>query len=419
LRDTAAAFAEVGDLDKYISTAGFGASEVERMPSAMPRALADKLAVELKRRSVTDEVGARAVRTGTLLEVANIGLSRAPLPRLLKFAGLRPARTFFDWTASRMLSSGMDAVIGSQGTATMIFRRARELGIATVLDYPIVHYTFTESVLHEEARLDPEWAATMRVQRYPDWVRRRYIKEIAMADRIIMVSEHHRQNFADAGIDPARTFIVPWYVDSQLFTPPEHEDEAVFRVAFVGELSQRKGLSYLIDGFQRAALDDSELLLIGRTHGPAGPWLGKAHVRHVPPMPNFMLPDVLRSCHVIALPSLVEGFPVSVLEGMACGLPAIISENIGRDIVQDGVDGFVVPIRDPDAIAERLRLMHSDTARRREMARAARANAETFTKERNHEALRAGVVELLADRQLRSSREAMPTTGSLSSGRTR
>jgi glycosyltransferase involved in cell wall biosynthesis len=398
LRDVAAAFAEVGDLDTYISTAGFGLSEIERLPKAIPPAVAEKLKTELRRRSVTDAVGAQAIRIGTALEIMNVALSRAPLPRLLKFAGLRPARVSFDWRASRRLTAGMDAVIGSQGTATSIFSRARALGVATVLDYPIFHYEFTESVLAEEARLKPEWASTMRVTRYPDWVRRRYIKEIAMADRVIMVSGSHQQNFAEAGIDPQRTFIVPWYINSELFTPPEHAQEDIFRVAFVGELSQRKGLSYLIDGFERAQLADAELVLIGRTHEVSGPWMGRARVRHIPPMPNFMLPEVLRSCHVMALPSLVEGFPVSVLEAMACGLPAIISENIGGDIVEDGREGFVVPIRDPDAIAERLRLLHADRGRRHEMARAARAKAETFTAERNHEALRGGVRDLLAGR---------------------
>ncbi|MEA2158659.1 MAG: hypothetical protein QOD66_1039 [Solirubrobacteraceae bacterium] len=398
LRDVAAAFAEVGDLDTYISTAGFGISEIERLPKTIPQPVAEKLKTELRRRSVTDAVGAQAIRIGTSLEIANVALSRAPLPRLLKFAGLRPARVSFDWRASRRLERGMDAVIGSQGTATSIFSRAKQLGVATVLDYPIFHYVFTEAVLAEEVELKPEWASTLRVTRYPDWVRRRYIKEIAMADRIIMVSGSHQQNFAEAGIDPARTFIVPWYIDSELFSPAEREQEQTFRVAFVGELSQRKGLSYLIDGFERAALEDSELVLIGRTHEVTGPWMGRDRVRHIPPMPNFMLPEVLRSCHVMALPSLVEGFPVSVLEAMACGLPAIISENIGGDIVEDGREGFVVPIRDPDAIAERLRLLHADSARRREMARAARAKAETFTEERNHEALRAGVRELLGGR---------------------
>lgn len=409
LRDTAAAFAEVGDLDTYVSTAGFGVSEVERMPRAIPRRVAEKLQVELRRRAVTDQVGEHAVRIGTLLEVTNVALSRAPLPRVIKFAGLRPARTYFDWRSSRLLAPGMDVVIGSQGTAAQLFRRAGRLGIAKVLDYPIAHYVFTESVLQEEVRLVPEYASTLRVNKYPDWVRARYVKEIAMADRIIMVSEHHQRNFADAGIDPSRTFIVPWYVDSELFTPPEEEEPGTFRVAMVGELSQRKGLSYLIEGFRQAAIADSELLLIGRTHEVTGPWQGHEGVRHIPPMPNFMLPGVLRTCHAIALPSLVEGFPVSVLEGMACGLPAIISENIGRDIVEDGREGFVVPVRSPEAISECLKALHADTARRRQMRVSARAKAETFTRERNHRALRKGVADLLA------AREKVPVAGAFSS----
>jgi starch synthase len=398
LRDLASAFAEVGDLHSYLSTAGMGEHEIERLRRRLPRRVGDKLTVELKRREVTPEVAERAALVGTAGEAANVLLTRVGLPTSLRLAFYRPVRLAFDRAASRRLTPDVDAVVGSQGTATAIFRRARELGIATVLDYPIAHYAFTERVLQEEARLVPEYAETMLVTGYPDWVRRRYAEEIATADRIIMVSGHHQKNFAEAGVDPERTFIVHWYVNTELFTPPEQEETGIFRVAFMGELSQRKGLSYLVEGFQRAGLDDAELVLIGGARGPR-PWAGKPGIRHVAPMANFMLPETLRTCHAIVLPSLVEGFPVSVLEGMACGLPAIISENIGDDIVEEGRDGFVVPIRDPDAIAERLRKLHADTALRRQMARSARAKAETFTRERNHAEMRAGVEALLEARE--------------------
>jgi alpha-maltose-1-phosphate synthase len=397
LRDVASAFAEAGDLHSYISTAGMGATQISQLRRRLPRRLGDKLVIELKRREVTPEVAERAVLVGTAGEAANVILTRLGLPTPARLALYRPVRESFDRAAARRLTSDVDAVIGSQGTTTSIFRRAGELGIGKVLDYPIAHYAFTERTLQEEARLVPEYADTMLVTGYPDWVRRRYAEEIAAADRIIMVSEAHQRNFAEAGVDPERTFIVHWYVNTELFTPPVDEETDVFRVAFMGELSQRKGLSYLIDGFARAGLDDAELVLIGGARG-SRPWAGRPGVRHVPPMANFLLPDVLRTCHAIALPSLVEGFPVSVLEAMACGLPAIISENIGDDIVEEGVDGFVVPIRDPDAIAERLRRLHADTTLRRSMARAARAKAETFTRERNHAEMRAGVEALLTSR---------------------
>jgi glycosyltransferase involved in cell wall biosynthesis len=210
-----------------------------------------------------------------------------------------------------------------------------------------------------------------------------------------MVSPHHQKTFERAGVDPARMFIVPWYVDCELFSPAEHEDDGSFRVLFLGQITQRKGLSYLIDGFRRAALEDAELVLLGRPIGPTSPWMDTPGVRHVPPMPRFLLPEVLRKCHVIALPSIVEGFPIAVLEGMASGLPAVISENIGADFVEDGVDGFVVPTRDPEAIADRLRTLHADSARRHEMARAARSKAETFTLERYRQSLCGGVARML------------------------
>ena len=193
--------------------------------------------------------------------------------------------------------------------------------------------------------------------------------------------------------------MVPWYVDCELFAPAPREDDGRLRVVFLGQITQRKGISYLIDGFRRAGLEDAELVLVGQPIGTSGPWIGTPGVRHVPPMPRFMLPETLQTCDAIVLPSLVEGFPISVLEGMACGLPAIISENLGHDIVEDGVDGFVVPIRDPEAIAERLALLHADTARRREMSLAARAKAEQFTLERYRENLRGGVAEMVEDRR--------------------
>jgi hypothetical protein len=400
LKEVAAVFADRGALERYVSTVGFGPRDIERVGRILPRKLAARVTVELKRRSVSAEVGERTKRVATGWEIANVLLTRTQLPMRVKYAGLRPTRLRFDERTSRLLTPQTDVALGYQGATTITFRRARELGIATVLDYPIAHYDVTERLLQEEARLVPEYAPTLRIQRYPDWVRERYVEEIATADRIIMVSGHHRKTFEEAGVDPARTFILPWYVDCELFSPPDDPpEEEPFRVAFLGQITQRKGISYLIEGFRRAQLPDAELVLIGQPFGDRPwPWEGTPGLRHVPPMPRFMLPDTLRTCHVIALPSLVEGFPISVLEGMACGLPAIVSENIGRDFVEDGANGFVVPIRDSDAIAERLRQLHADSEGRRRMSAGARRTAEQFTRENYENALWTGIEQLLSER---------------------
>ena len=182
-------------------------------------------------------------------------------------------------------------------------------------------------------------------------------------------------------------------VDLDLFTPPTARPDGAFRVAFCGQITQRKGISHLVEGFRRAELGpEAELLFIGPNVGPMEPWISAPGVRHVPAMPRYALPEVLRTCHVIALPSLIEGFGLTALEGMACGLPAIVSTNtFADDVVTDGHDGWVVPIRDPDAIAERLRLLRDDPDRALRMSAAARATAERYPWSRYREALRAGI----------------------------
>jgi len=65
---------------------------------------------------------------------------------------------------------------------------------------------------------------------------------------------------------------------------------------------------------------------------------------------------------------------------MACAKPVIVSTNtFAGDVIEDGVDGFIVPIRDPDAIADRLRFLRDNPARRERMGAAARRKALQFS----------------------------------------
>ena len=176
--------------------------------------------------------------------------------------------------------------------------------------------------------------------------------------------------------------MTPLGVDLELFKPPAmRADHVGIQILFVGQLTQRKGLSYLLDGFRRAGIPGSELVLVGR---PVGNALDLVHktpgVRHVAHMPRWLLPAAYAAADVYVLPSLVEGFPLTALEAMACGLPVIVSENtFGRDVVTDQADGYVVPIRDSAAIAERLQQLADDPMVRRRVGNAATIRARDFS----------------------------------------
>jgi glycosyltransferase involved in cell wall biosynthesis len=101
-------------------------------------------------------------------------------------------------------------------------------------------------------------------------------------------------------------------------------------------------------------------------------------IRAVGRVPHVELPAYYRSGTVFVLPSVSEGSALVVYEAMASGLPSIVTTNTGARI-RDGVDGFVVPIRDVDALQEKLLWLYEHPQERREFGQAARLRAESFT----------------------------------------
>lgn len=93
-------------------------------------------------------------------------------------------------------------------------------------------------------------------------------------------------------------------------------------------------------------------------------------------MPHAQVMDLMQASDVLLLPSLSDPFGLVVTEAMACGLPVIVTPNTGAsEIVHDGREGYVVPIRRADVIASRLETLHRDRELLAEMSRQAQATA--------------------------------------------
>ena len=90
------------------------------------------------------------------------------------------------------------------------------------------------------------------------------------------------------------------------------------------------------------------------------------------------IPAVWRAAHVACLPSYREGLPKSLLEAAACGLPIVTTDAPGcREVVRDGVNGLLVPVRDAEALAAALKNLIDDAELRRCMGEQSRRRAET------------------------------------------
>jgi len=287
----------------------------------------------------------------------------------------------FDRRVARSLRAGESAVVGSYGASMQSFRRCKRARMLCLLDYPISHHRWSREILAEEAEREPEFAETLQYHRFTPSEEAQLDEEIQLANQILVLSTFQKRTFVEAGVDEVKLSVVPLGVDLDLFQPrPRAPDDDVFRIIFVGQITQRKGLSYLLKGFERAAIPNTELLLVGKPVGSTKSWALRPGVRHKAHEPRARLPEIYRNADVMVLPSIVEGFGLTALEAMASGLPVIVSENtFGSDVITDGVDGYVVPIRDADAIAERFRTLWSDRSLRSTIGDAARRRAETFS----------------------------------------
>jgi glycosyltransferase involved in cell wall biosynthesis len=170
----------------------------------------------------------------------------------------------------------------------------------------------------------------------------------------------------------------------------------------VGRVGPRKGVHYLLQAWQQLQLPDAELLLIGINEFPEG-WLARSKqvFRYVPSVPHSRLNAYYSAASVLVFPSLVEGFGLVLLEAMACGIPVITTPNTaGPDILTDGVEGFIVPIRDVEALKEKLEWCYRHPQALAEMGQAARQKAEQLTWSQYRQKLASRVQELLNERNI-------------------
>jgi glycosyltransferase involved in cell wall biosynthesis len=101
---------------------------------------------------------------------------------------------------------------------------------------------------------------------------------------------------------------------------------------------------------------------------------------HEPPRPHAGVIELMQTCDVLVLPSLVEGRALVQQEALACGLPIIVTENAGAaDLVAEGNTGFLVPVRSPESVAEKIRWFASHRDLLPGMRRAARQKAAEYT----------------------------------------
>ena len=205
--------------------------------------------------------------------------------------------------------------------------------------------------------------------------------EPVLADDCIVASNFTKRTLVENGVAEDRVHVVPYGVDCGIFLSHPRKEGGPFRVVFVGQMVQRKGLEYLLKAWRRLRLPDAELVLAGRGRVDKALLAAFAsEFRYVGQLTNPELVALYGDSDLFCMPSLVEGFGLVYLEALACGLPVIATPNTGAaDIVHEGREGFIVPVRDTESLASRLEWAYTHREELRDMRLAARKLAEKYS----------------------------------------
>ena len=182
------------------------------------------------------------------------------------------------------------------------------------------------------------------------------MEEINLADMVVCPSRFVHDSLPEA-IRSGKKCVVANF-GSPL--PPLNMNHArngeKLRVLFAGAMSQRKGLADLFEAMKLLDRADVELVVMGSPILPMNFYRQQfSDFIHEPPRPHGAVMQLMQTCDVLALPSLVEGRALVQQEALACGLPLIVTANAGgADLVDEGVTGFLVPVRSPEKIAEKI-----------------------------------------------------------------
>jgi glycosyltransferase involved in cell wall biosynthesis len=255
-----------------------------------------------------------------------------------------------DESVARTLKTG-DAVYCYEDCSLETFRRAKHAGLRRYYELPILYWEAAKRLLEEEAGRYPDWKQTLLGHQDSTEKQQRKTEELALADLVICPSEN-----VQASLPAGARSIVAGYGCSEPNHWSKERRSAKLRVLFAGELSQRKGLADLFAAMRELKRLDVELVVFGALKADLNFYRNQwPSFVYEPPRSNREFRELMRTCDVLVLPSIVEGRAMVQLEALSCGLPIVVTPNAGgKDLVEQGVTGFLVPIRAPGKIAEAL-----------------------------------------------------------------
>lgn len=327
-----------------------------------------------------------ALKRADYTQTLYVASCKIGLPRMVCDEMAYLAKLQLDAACSSQLD-GANAFLFYNGCGLSSARKFRKQGGITIVEAVNSHVLTQQTLLADEHRqLGLPWR--------PFHLRetKRRVEEVEEADYILLPSHFVKRSFMAQGIPEHRLLHVPYPIQS---IPGGTRTEVgvvskssgnIFRVLYVGTISVRKGLRYLVQAFEKLKHPCKELWIVGPRTEPSG-----IDDLRIPPSVEFKgvlkgaaLQEAYRQASVFCLPSIEEGLALVLSEALSFGVPIIATENTGiEDLSGDSSAGVATPIRDAGAIAAALQRFADDREFMLQARNAAKVVAARFQNREN------------------------------------
>lgn len=268
--------------------------------------------------------------------------------------------TLFDWLVARDI--GDERIVHIFPEFQHTAKRANREQLTTVVYARACHPSETLRLYEEE-----QSRFKTNIDIPYDWFNRS-LQTYTHADYIFYLCDYVKQTFLERGFSEERLFRVgPLTVDPDMYYPARSDTDE-FVVLAVSNMTPLKGTRYLLDAWEMLNIDDARLILCGEMSDDVRAELGTrvnrdASIDHLGHVDDIA--EQYRQASVFVHPSLTEGFGKVYAEAMASEVPVVATENGPTEFIDDA--GLIVPIRNPEAIAEKLRRLHDNPDKARRM----------------------------------------------------
>jgi hypothetical protein len=283
---------------------------------------------------------------------------RAAARRNRLYAGYAETDAAFARTVSRFRLPAHEVFFGYSYASLEMLEVEKQRGKFTLLDQ-IDPGAMEFQLVIEEMKKYPEVAGEPPA--FPSAHFDRARREWKLADVIIVNSEWSRDALISDGADPAKIEVLP--LAYEISAPEKNQkteaknpgdDLQPLTVLFLGQVNVRKGIHHLVEAARLLEREPVRFVVAGsldiRREFIA---IAPKNIRWHGPVPRSEAGKLYGQADVFVLPTLSDGFAITQLEALAHGLPVITTPNCGR-VVKNGETGFIVPARDPQALAEAI-----------------------------------------------------------------